>query len=91
MFGADSNRGEKMAAKEREALELALGVIIIQSALCDFMIESGTINLDSLIEHLHARRAAWKSAASEATLFPVDILLSMLEGQKLSALWGPVN
>jgi hypothetical protein len=83
--------GGEMATEDKRALELALGVVIIQSALCDFMIESGTIKLESLIGHLVARRAVWESTASETTLFPVDVLLSMLQGQQSSTPVGSIN
>ena len=71
-----------MADQNRETLEMIIGVVMTQSALCDFLIKSGAIKLDALLEHLAARRVAWEKSASMTALFPVDVLSSLLAGRK---------
>jgi hypothetical protein len=71
-----------MADQNREVLEITIGVTMAQSALCDFLVKSGAIKIDPLIEHLAARRVAWEKTATSNALFAVDMLLSLLAGRK---------
>lgn len=69
-------------SQDREIFEMLIGVVMTQSALCDFMIKNGVIASAPLIEHLAARRIAWETTASASALFPVDTLLSLLAGKQ---------
>lgn len=78
-------------AADRDALELVIGAMLVQSAVCESLIKSGAIERKSLIERLAARRAAWEGTATQLSLFPVDVILSLLAGQQLPAPPGSLN
>jgi hypothetical protein len=70
-----------MADQNREALEMIIGVVLTQSAMCEFLLKNGVSDRAALIEHFAARRVAWESSATELSLFPVDTLLALLAGR----------
>lgn len=70
-----------MANEDHAALELAIGNVMLQAALCEFLVKAGIINLAALRAHLDARRVAWQPTVSETALFPLDVLASLLAGQ----------
>lgn len=71
-----------MASKDRELLEMALGALMAQAAVCEFMVKSGAIKRGPLIEHLAAKRVGWESTATPNALFAIDVLSSLIAGRQ---------
>jgi hypothetical protein len=53
-----------MANENRELLEILIGAVMTQSALCEFLVKSGVIDRTALIEHLAERRVSWEKTAT---------------------------
>jgi hypothetical protein len=71
-----------MANEERELLEILIGAVMAQSAVCEFLVKSGVIERAALIGHLVERRLSWEKTATQNALFSVDVLSALLAGRQ---------
>jgi hypothetical protein len=71
-----------MAAEGRDALELALGTIMAESALIEFLIMKGVIERDPLLEYFAAKIVSWEKTATPLALFPIQTLGALTAGRQ---------
>jgi hypothetical protein len=71
-----------MANEEQELLEMLVGALMAQPAVCEFLVKSGVIKRAALIEHLVERRVSWEKTATQNALYPVDVLSALLAGRQ---------
>ena len=80
-----------MANESQETLQLVLGAMMAQYAVCEFLVKNGVIENGALVEHLAAKRVIWEKSSTELGLFPVDVLASMLAGRPTPVPPGRLN
>lgn len=70
-----------MAADDRGALETAIGAVMTQHAICEFLIQKGVIDRAALLEFFGAKLLSWEKTATQTALFPMQMLATMLAGK----------
>lgn len=72
-----------MADQGREALELVIGAMLAQYAVCEFLIRQGIISEPSLRQFLDAKQSALEPYASKNAMFAYGTLRRLLQGQRI--------